>query len=199
MFGAVKYIRQPEEPKQTYTAREPVTEEKEDLNATEKVAETETEAEPEEVTVTFSDEVLTQVATMTDEQKVAQLFLTSPESLTQTSQVTIAGQGTRAALERYPVAGLVYSRANFQGSTQIGALLSGGQRYNMEVNGTYLLLAAIGNGTDGEQRMAVSSLYDAGPLAAVIAENQMQGNEENILYPVSYPKDREQITAICHM
>lgn len=195
VFGAVKYIRQPEEPKQTYTAREPVTEEKEDLNATEEVAETETEAEPEEVTVTFSDEVLTQVATMTDEQKVAQLFLTSPESLTQNSQVTIAGQGTRAALERYPVAGLVYSRANFQGSTQIGALLSGGQRYNMEVNGTYLLLAAIGNGTDGEQRMAVSSLYDAGPLAAVITENQMQGNEENILYPVSYPKDREQITA----
>lgn len=79
VFGAVKYIRQPEEPKQTYTAREPVTEEKEDLNATEKVAETETEAEPEEVTVTFSDEVLTQVATMTDEQKVAQLFLTSGE------------------------------------------------------------------------------------------------------------------------
>lgn len=102
VFGAVKYIRQPEEPKQTYTAREPVTEEKEDLNATEKVAETETEAEPEEVTVTFSDEVLTQVATMTDEQKVAQLFLTSPESLTQTSQVTIAGQGTMGGLRTLP-------------------------------------------------------------------------------------------------
>lgn len=193
--GAVKYVRGPEEPKQTYTARKPDTEEKE-LDLTEEaVPETETEAKPEEVTVTFSDEVLAQVAAMTNEEKVAQLFLTSPESLTQNSQVTIAGQGTRAALERYPIAGLVYSRANFQGSTQIGALLSGGQRYNMEVNGTYLLLAAIGNGTDGEQRLAVSSLYDAGPLAAVITENQMQGNEENILYPVSYPKDREQITA----
>ena len=193
--GAVKYVRGPEEPKQTYTARKPDTEEKEVDLTEEAVPETETEAKPEEVTVTFSDEVLAQVAAMTNEEKVAQLFLTSPESLTQNSQVTIAGQGTRAALERYPIAGLVYSRANFQGSTQIGALLSGGQRYNMEVNGTYLLLAAIGNGTDGEQRLAVSSLYDAGPLAAVITENQMQGNEENILYPVSYPKDMEQITA----
>ena len=193
--GAVKYVRGPEEPKQTYTARKPDTEEKEVDLTEEAVPETETEAKPEEVTVTFSEEVLTQVAAMTNEEKVAQLFLTSPESLTQNSQVTIAGQGTRAALEHYPIAGLVYSRANFQGSTQIGALLSGGQRYNMEVNGTYLLLAAIGNGTDGEQRLAVSSLYDAGPLAAVITENQMQGNEENILYPVSYPKDMEQITA----
>ena len=193
--GAVKYVRGPEEPKQTYTARKPDTEEKEVDLTEEAVPETETEAQPEKVTVTFSEEVLAQVAAMTNEEKVAQLFLTSPESLTQNSQVTIAGQGTRAALERYPIAGLVYSRANFQGSTQIGALLSGGQRYNMEVNGTYLLLAAIGNGTDGEQRLAVSSLYDAGPLAAVITENQMQGNEENILYPVSYPKDMEQITA----
>lgn len=193
--GAVKYVRGPEEPKQTYTARKPDTEEKEVDLTEEAVPETETEAQPEKVTVTFSEEVLTQVAAMTNEEKVAQLFLTSPESLTQNGQVTIAGQGTRAALERYPIAGLVYSKANFQGSTQIGALLSGGQRYNMEVNGTYLLLAAIGNGTDGEQRLAVSSLYDAGPLAAVITENQMQGNEENILYPVSYPKDREQITA----
>ena len=193
--GAVKYVRGPEEPKQTYTARKPDTEEKEVDLTEEAVPETETEATSEKVTVTFSEEVLAQVAAMTNEEKVAQLFLTSPESLTQNSQVTIAGQGTRAALERYPIAGLVYSRANFQGSTQIGALLSGGQRYNMEVNGTYLLLAAIGNGTDGEQRLAVSSLYDAGPLAAVITENQMQGNEENILYPVSYPKDMEQITA----
>ena len=193
--GAVKYVRGPEEPKQTYTARKPDTEEKEVDLTEEAVPETETEATSEKVTVTFSEEVLAQVAAMTNEEKVAQLFLTSPESLTQNSQVTIAGQGTRAALERYPIAGLVYSRANFQGSTQIGALLSGGQRYSMEVNGTYLLLAAIGNGTDGEQRLAVSSLYDAGPLAAVITENQMQGNEENILYPVSYPKDREQITA----
>ena len=195
VFGAVKCVRGPEEPKQTYTARKPDTEEKEVDLTEEAVPETETEAQPEKVTVTFSEEVLAQVAAMTNEEKVAQLFLTSPESLTQNSQVTIAGQGTRAALERYPIAGLVYSRANFQGSTQIGALLSGGQRYNMEVNGTYLLLAAIGNGTDGEQRLAVSSLYDAGPLAAVITENQMQGNEENILYPVSYPKDMEQITA----
>lgn len=193
--GAVKYVRGPEEPKQTYTARKPDTEEKEVDLTEEAVPETETEAQPEKVTVTFSEEVLAQVAAMTNEEKVAQLFLTSPESLTQNSQVTIAGQGTRAALERYPIAGLVYSRTNFQGSTQIGALLSGGQRYNMEVNGTYLLLAAIGSSAEGEQRMAVSSLYDAGPLAAVIAENQMQGNEENILYPVSYPKDREQITA----
>lgn len=193
--GAVKYVRGPEEPKQTYTARMPDTEEKEVDLTEEAVPETETEATSEKVTVTFSEEVLAQVAAMTNEEKVAQLFLTSPESLTQNSQVTIAGQGTRAALERYPIAGLVYSKANFQGSTQIGALLSGGQRYSMEVNGTYLLLAAIGNGTDGEQRLAVSSLYDAGPLAAVITENQMQGNEENILYPVSYPKDREQITA----
>lgn len=49
------------------------------------------------------------IATMTLEQKVAQLFLVTPEQLTGVSKATVAGSKTERALQEIPVGGLVYS------------------------------------------------------------------------------------------
>ncbi len=159
--------------------------------------ETETAAEVSEqvAQVTFSEEVLNRLTTMSTEDKVAHLFLTSPESLTGNDLVTIAGDGTRTALETYPVTGLIYTGENFKGRRQFGALLSGAQRYNIESNSEYLLLAVRDTAENGNETIAISSLYDVGPLQQLAESGQMQGNEGKIYYPVVYPSNTQAISA----
>ncbi len=79
--------------------------------------------------ITFSDAVMDQLDRMTTEQKVAQLFVTTPEALTGMDDVTIAGEVTRSAIETYPVGGLVYSSANIQTTTQAASLIGNTQEY----------------------------------------------------------------------
>ena len=62
---------------------------------------------------------------MTLEQKVAQLFVTTPEQLTGVSQAVAAGSATRRALEDMPVGGLCYFAQNITGDQQLRDLLSG--------------------------------------------------------------------------
>lgn len=80
--------------------------------------------------VAFSEEVEAKLASMTIEEKVAQMFFITPEALTHNDVVTVAGNGTRDALETYPVGGLIYSGKNFQGQTQTSNMLSGVQDYS---------------------------------------------------------------------
>lgn len=94
----------------------------------------------EEMVETFSEAVEQKRASMTTEQKVAQLFLVSPETLTGVSPVTVSGNGTRTALEKYPVGGLVYSAMNFMGPEQSEALISGAQGYSQGISGLPLFI-----------------------------------------------------------
>ena len=75
----------------------------------------------------FSEEVEAKLASMTMAQKVAQLFITTPEELTGVDRVTISGNGTRDALANYPVAGLIYSQKNFISYEQAEELIGGAQ------------------------------------------------------------------------
>lgn len=62
---------------------------------------------------------------MTLEQKVAQLFLVTPEQLTGVSQAVVAGSATQRALEDIPVGGLCYFAQNITGDQQLRDLLLG--------------------------------------------------------------------------
>lgn len=62
---------------------------------------------------------------MTLEQKVAQLFLVTPEQLTGVSQAVVAGPATQRALEDIPVGGLCYFSQNITGDQQLRDLLLG--------------------------------------------------------------------------
>lgn len=77
---------------------------------------------------------------MTLEQKVAQLFVVRPESLTGVGQVVQAGDATKSALEQMPVGGVVYFAANLQDSEQTRAMLQNTQSYAQEVEGLPLFL-----------------------------------------------------------
>ncbi len=63
-------------------------------------------------------------------EKVCQMFLITPESLTATSLVTQAGPATQAALEEYPVGGLVYFARNLESSDQVLSMISNTQSYS---------------------------------------------------------------------
>lgn len=106
--------------------------------ATEEMTQT-SEVEPEPETV--SEEETTTVEEYTDEElldeivdacimemsledKVAGLFIVTPEALTGVSKVVKAGDGTKEALEKYPVGGLIYFKQNIQSKEQITEMLA---------------------------------------------------------------------------
>lgn len=69
---------------------------------------------------------------MTLEEKVLQMFVVSPEALTGVSGVTMAGETTKAAIDRTPVGGILYMAENLQSREQVTELLANTQQYSME-------------------------------------------------------------------
>ena len=80
------------------------------------------------------------VGQMTLEEKVYQLFIITPEALTEVDTVTAAGQTTEKALEQYPVGGLVYFAKNLVDSAQTQTMLSKTQEYALKTQEVPLFL-----------------------------------------------------------
>ena len=83
---------------------------------------------------------------MTLEQKVAQLFVVSPETLTGMDSVQYAGDMTYQALQDYPVGGIVFAKDNIDSSSQFGTMTDNLQSYSEEISGLPLFLAAAEEG-----------------------------------------------------
>lgn len=77
---------------------------------------------------------------MTTEEKVAQMFFITPELLTGAENVTSTDDVMRAALDRYPVGGLVYFAKNLQTPEQTRDMLQGVQEYAMQTQGFPIFL-----------------------------------------------------------
>ena len=69
------------------------------------------------------------LAGMTLHEKVCQLFVVQPADLTGVYKVTAAGETTRQALERYPVAGLLYDASNLVSMEQTKTMLANVQTF----------------------------------------------------------------------
>lgn len=67
---------------------------------------------------------------MTLEQKIAQMFIISPEALTGSDVVTAAGEATEKALHDIPVGGLVYMEQNLSTPSQVTEMLANVQTYS---------------------------------------------------------------------
>lgn len=101
------------------------------------------------------------IASMTLEEKVAQLFIVTPEQLTGVSQATIAGRVTQDALMRYPVGGLCYFGRNIVGEWQLKDMLSGTSAYCASAGaGIRPFLAVDEGGGPLVARIANSSAFD---------------------------------------
>lgn len=94
------------------------------------------EAEPD-----LREEAQQRVAEMSLEQKVAQLFIITPEALTGYGSVTTAGETTKQALDQYPVGGLVYFADNVQTKEQVCEMTAKQQEYSYESIDLSLFLA----------------------------------------------------------
>lgn len=84
--------------------------------------------------------VETQLKKMTLEEKVAQLFMITPEALTGYQKVTSAGSSTRQALAKHPVGGLIYFSQNIQSPAQLTKLTTNTQSYAQKETGLPLFL-----------------------------------------------------------
>lgn len=97
----------------------------------EQMSETETVTEETTVVVEeYTEEDLLEeivescVSEMSLEDRVAGLFIISPEALTGVDRAVKAGDGTKEALAKYPVGGLVYFKQNIQSKEQITEMLA---------------------------------------------------------------------------
>ena len=137
-FGVYSFLhREPAKEPEVTVEPEPVTEEPEPMvseNEPEEevtVSVSENQAEDEEVTeltdemkAAILDETIAgYLANMTLEQKVAGLFFVTPEGLTGSNDMTIAGSALSAALSDYPVGGLLLTQSNMESSEQFKEMI----------------------------------------------------------------------------
>ena len=81
------------------------------------------------------------LSSMSLEEKVAQLFLITPEALTGAGTVTQAGDATKAALDQYPVGGLIYFQGNIVSEQQVTEMIQKQQQFSQERIGLPLLIS----------------------------------------------------------
>lgn len=121
-----------------------------------------------------SQEIADKVSGMTLEEKVAQLFIITPEELAQSDVVTIAGNATREAVNSYPVGGLIYSQSSFRGTEQTRKLLSGVQTMALERIGIPMFLMVEEQG--GElSPVAVANGYAVQKSQAELGREETEG------------------------
>ena len=88
----------------------------------------------------LTQEAITIVTGMTTEQKVAQMFVITPDSLTGTAGATVVGNTTKQAYAKYPVGGLVYEKNNFKTAEQTQAMLEAMKTLSVETVGLPIFL-----------------------------------------------------------
>lgn len=157
------------------------------------------DADSEEAFVTedisLSAEAEEKLQTMSLEEKVAQLFLTTPESLTQMEQVNIAGAGTRNAINEYPVGGLIYSDINFQGREQVGNLMFNAETLMHERIDLYLFLAVRMDADDGTSVIGITDNYEPDAITGVFVSGRLNEESSGVTLPLHFPEQREAITS----
>ena len=120
---------------------DPVQETEDDKTESDAAAEQETAgSEDKLMTEDLETEVQIKLAAMTLEQKVAQMFIITPEALTGAGTVVQAGEQTKAALAACPVGGLIYMAQNLTDPEQTKEMLARTMDFSKEITGLPLFL-----------------------------------------------------------
>ena len=80
------------------------------------------------------------VSSMSLEDKVAQLFIITPDALANDTGVTMAGDVTKEAINKTPVGGIIYMGDNIQTPDQVKKMLSNTNKYSMERTGLPMIM-----------------------------------------------------------
>lgn len=88
------------------------------------------------------------ISQMSLHEKICQMFIVTPESLTGFDVVTASGDATRSSLEQYPVGGLIYFSANLESMDQAKEMLSGAKDIQKDLDLVPLFYAIDEEGGD---------------------------------------------------
>ena len=150
------------------TSAEPSTEET-TVTETQEAAETESTQEAAPVVDEAFEAAKAYVEGMTLEQKVAQMFMITPEALTGYSKVTAAGDTTKSFYMEYPVGGILYTENNLVDTEQTKEMLSNMKGFCNEATGLPIFLAVE---EEGGTKAPVASnaafgVADVGDMSAI--------------------------------
>lgn len=198
VFGVVKSLRPSEDANGQSTDREQQEEQQEvsdGAETAENITDMVIEESSENEQLLLSAEAEEKLGAMSLEEKVAQMFFTTPESLTQMEQVNIAGAGTRNAIDEYPVGGLIYSDINFQGREQVGNLMFNAETIMYERIGMYLFLGVQMNGADGNSVVGIADNYEPDAITGVFVSERLDEESGGVELPLRFPEQGEYITS----
>ena len=132
------------------------------------------------------DEVVEAVISeMTLEEKVAGVFLVRPEDITGVDVAVQAGEGTKTALEQYPVSGLIYFAQNIKSADQFKEMLGNTVSYSK-----YPLFLAVDEEGGEVARLAKSlNLDNVGPMKEIGESGDPARAKEAMASVGTYLKD----------
>lgn len=136
--------------------------------------------EPEETVVELTPEqkleqiVNAGIEVMPLEDKVAGLFIVTPEAITGVTTAVQAGDGTREALSKYAVGGIIYFTKNIKSEEQITEMLD-----NTALYAKYPLFLAVDEEGGKVSRVAEAGLASKVDSAAVIGQTGDANNAYN--------------------
>lgn len=125
---------------------------------------------PEQTQQQKLDEIVNAgIDVMPIEDKVAGLFLVTPESITGVSTAIQAGEGTQEALSKYAVGGIIYFGSNIQSQAQLKEMVENTKLYSKyplfigidEEGGSVARLAESGIGTKVDSAETIGNSADA--------------------------------------
>lgn len=130
----------------------------------------------EEVDGDIIDEIISNhIKSMSLDNKISQLIITTPESLIGISQVIQAGQATKKKIEQYPVGGLIYSEKNFDTVNQLHEMINSiliYSAYPMMMCINEVGATRIENTHTKLPEINVNLLYREGELIKFIGDNE---------------------------
>ncbi len=159
----------------------------------EELSETESEAQTEGTAgqagssgeETPEEQISRYVEAMSLEDKVAGLFIITPEQLTGVETAVQAGESTKEALEHYPVGGLVYFARNIQSDNQLKEMLANTASYSR-----YPLFLGVDEEGGQVARVAKAlGLENVGPMAEIGASGNVDAAYEAGAAIASYLKE----------
>lgn len=110
------------------------------------------------------------LAEMTLEEKVAGMFIVTPESITGVGKVVQAGEGTKKALEENPVGGMIYTERNYKSDEQFLEMLTNSRAY-----AKYPMFLAVSQECGADGKLGVFETAKASELTGVDAVKEAYG------------------------
>lgn len=125
---------------------------------------------------TLDEKVQKKLDMMSFEEKVNQLFMVTPEQLTNVATAVRAEEGTRKAYEAHPVGGIIYFAKNLENPKQVKTMLSNTQKYAKNRTGLPVFLSVDEEGGQ-VARIAGNPAFGV-PKSAYLSEIGKRGSTE---------------------